>query len=133
MLFMLLLFCFFTVRVVLVLEANLSFEMFLIVVCFQPVVGLPVEVVEMIVMKAAASLHRVLRVRLLPCAYVTTLTTLCSVCLVWWTMITGRAYNKRQLRRIFTKKVGLVRLVVGHQSNVFFWQSSMFLLTVELR
>jgi hypothetical protein len=89
---------------VLVIEANFSFEMSL-VVCFQPLDKIPLEVVEMIVMKAAASLHRVLRMRLLPRADVITLRTLYSVCWMWWMMLTGRKFNKRQIRWLFTEKV----------------------------
>ena len=90
----------------LVVEEICHLKCFLLLFVFKP--ALPLEVEEVVVMKAAALLHEALRVRLLPRGDVTTLTTLYSVCSLWWKILTYRAYNRRKLRFMLTEKVDSV-------------------------
>jgi hypothetical protein len=66
---------------------------------FLPV--LPLELWEIILIKAGVALHKVFRVRLLPSADLLTLVTLITVCYQWWQMLDRREFIRKQLRNLF--------------------------------
>ena len=64
---------------------------------------MPLEMMELVVMKAVSSLYNVYKVRFLPRADLLTLTSVMSVCHEWWKIITQYRprLNRRTIRQQF--------------------------------
>jgi hypothetical protein len=60
--------------------------------------GLPLEVIEMVLMKAVIGLHARHRVHLLPRADVVSVVTVSSVCLGWCAVVSGSRRCRREMR-----------------------------------
>lgn len=82
--------------------ANLLFTFYFLYFILQPAAVLPSEMIELILIKAAAFLYARHRMHLLLRADVISLVTICSVCCEWCTIITKRHLIK--LRHLFRNK-----------------------------
>lgn len=72
---------------------------------FKEPVAIPVELLEVILLKAIATLYAVYGVHLLLGADVTSLMCVSSVCYEWYAIVTGRKFNRQRLHYLLRKKM----------------------------